>query len=47
MLPDEIKSAHRGLAELQRLITEGIESGVSQRSLDEVLEIARQQATSR
>lgn len=32
-------------AELQRLIAEGIESGVSGRSMDEVLQLARQQAT--
>lgn len=35
----------RALAELQRLITEGIESGVSSRSLDEVLELAREKAS--
>ncbi len=33
------------LAELQRLITEGLESGVSDRSMAEVLELARSQAT--
>ncbi|MGZ9021075.1 MAG: type II toxin-antitoxin system ParD family antitoxin [Rhodoplanes sp.] len=33
------------LAELQRLITEGIESGVSDRSMDEVLSIAREKAS--
>ncbi len=32
------------LAQLQSLITEGIESGVSNRSMDEVLEIAREKA---
>jgi len=32
------------LAELQRLITEGLESGVSERSIDEVLDAARRQA---
>ena len=35
------------LAELQRLITEGIESGVSGRSMDEILEAARQEAAKR
>jgi antitoxin ParD1/3/4 len=30
------------LAELQKLITEGIESGVSDRSLDDLLKIARE-----
>jgi hypothetical protein len=37
--------ALQGLAELQRLVTDGIASGVSSRSMDEVLKIARQQAT--
>jgi antitoxin ParD1/3/4 len=32
------------LAELQKLITEGIASGVSGRSMEEVLEAARQEA---
>jgi antitoxin ParD1/3/4 len=32
------------LAELQRLITEGLKSGVSDRSISEVLEAARKQA---
>ena len=32
------------LAELRRLITEGLDSGVSERSMAEVLEAARQQA---
>ncbi|RBP15546.1 antitoxin ParD1/3/4 [Roseiarcus fermentans] len=32
------------MAELQRLITEGMESGVSARSLDDLLEMARAQA---
>ena len=32
------------LAELQKLITEGIESGVSDRSLNDTLEAARKQA---
>lgn len=32
------------LAELQRLITEGLDSGVSGRSMAEVLEVARGQA---
>jgi antitoxin ParD1/3/4 len=32
------------LAELQRLITEGIESGISERSMDEILEAARKEA---
>jgi antitoxin ParD1/3/4 len=32
-------------AELQRLITEGIESGVSDRSIDEVLNLAREKAS--
>ena len=31
------------LAELQRLITEGLESGISDRSMGELLEAARQQ----
>lgn len=35
------------MAELQRLITEGIESGVSGRSMDEILAAARQEATKR
>jgi antitoxin ParD1/3/4 len=35
----------QALAELQRLITEGIESGVSDRSMDEVLELAREKAS--
>ena len=33
------------LAELQRLITEGLDSGISGRSMAEVLAIARTQAT--
>lgn len=32
------------LAELQRLITEGLESGVSERSIGDVLDAARRQA---
>jgi antitoxin ParD1/3/4 len=32
------------LAELQRLLTEGLESGVSDRTMDDVLKTARQQA---
>ena len=32
------------LAELQKLITEGMESGVSARSVDDLLEAAREQA---
>jgi antitoxin ParD1/3/4 len=32
------------LAELQKLITEGIESGVSGRSVNDILEAAREQA---
>jgi antitoxin ParD1/3/4 len=32
------------LAELQNLITEGLESGVSDRTVDDVLKSARQQA---
>ena len=32
------------LAELQRLITEGLESGISDRSIGDVLEAARKQA---
>jgi antitoxin ParD1/3/4 len=32
------------LAELQRLITEGMDSGISDRSMDEVLEAARAKA---
>ena len=35
----------QSLAELQRLITEGIESGVSHRSMEEILEIARERAS--
>jgi antitoxin ParD1/3/4 len=35
------------LAELQKLITEGIESGVSSRPMDEILEAARQEAAKR
>ncbi|MGZ8408156.1 MAG: type II toxin-antitoxin system ParD family antitoxin [Caulobacteraceae bacterium] len=35
----------QALSELQRLITEGIESGVSNRSMDEVLELAREKAS--
>lgn len=31
------------LAELQKLLTEGLESGVSHRSIDEVLKAAREQ----
>ncbi|HEY4250538.1 MAG TPA: type II toxin-antitoxin system ParD family antitoxin [Roseomonas sp.] len=34
------------LAELQRLITEGIDSGISDRSIGDVLEAARRQAKS-
>lgn len=33
------------VAELQRLVTEGIDSGVSSRSMDEVLKIARETAS--
>ena len=33
-----------GLAELQRLVTKGLDSGVSERSLSEVLDEARRQA---
>lgn len=33
-----------GTAELQALITEGLENGVSERSLDEVLDAARREA---
>ena len=32
------------LAELQKLLTEGLESGVSDRTIDEVLKAARDQA---
>jgi len=32
------------LAELQKLLTEGLESGVSDRTMNEVLKTARQQA---
>jgi antitoxin ParD1/3/4 len=32
------------LVGLQRLVTEGLESGVSERSMDQVLEAARRQA---
>ena len=32
------------LAELQRLVTEGMESGVSDQSLDDLLKIARERA---
>lgn len=32
------------LAELQKLITEGLESGVSDRTIDDVLKAAREQA---
>lgn len=32
-----------GLAELQRLLTEGLDSGVSGRTIDEVLDAARRQ----
>ena len=32
------------LAELQELLTEGLESGVSDRTMDDVLKTARQQA---
>ena len=35
----------QALAELQGLITEGLESGVSNRSLDELLNIAREKAS--
>jgi antitoxin ParD1/3/4 len=35
----------QALSELQRLITEGIESGVSHRSMEEILEIARERAS--
>ena len=34
------------LAELQRLITEGLESGISDRSIGDVLEAARKQGRS-
>ena len=34
------------LAELQRLITEGLESGISDRSIGDVLEAARKQVRS-
>lgn len=33
-----------GTAELQALITEGLESGISERSLEEVLDAARREA---
>ncbi len=32
------------IAELQRLVTEGLESGVGERSMDEILKLARTQA---
>lgn len=32
------------LAEMQKLLTEGLESGVSDRTIDEVLKAAREQA---
>ena len=35
---------HDKTAELQRLVTEGIESGISSRSMDEILEAARLKA---
>lgn len=35
------------LAELQRLITEGVESGVSDRSIDDVVEAARSAGAAR
>jgi hypothetical protein len=35
----------RALAELQSLISEGIESGISHRSMEEILEIARKKAS--
>jgi antitoxin ParD1/3/4 len=35
---------HDKIAELQRLVTEGIESGVSTRTMDEILEAARLKA---
>jgi hypothetical protein len=35
----------RTLAEFQSLIAEGVESGVSPRSMDEILEIARERAS--
>ena len=35
------------LAELQRLITEGLESGVSDRSKDEIFEAARERLAAR
>lgn len=35
------------IAELQRLVTEGLESGVSPLSKDEILQAARQQAAAR
>ncbi|PCH81182.1 MAG: type II toxin-antitoxin system ParD family antitoxin [Hyphomicrobiales bacterium] len=35
---------HNKTAELQRLVTEGIESGISRRSMDEILEAARLKA---
>lgn len=37
----------QGLAELQRLITDGLESGVSDRPIGEVLAAARKQARTR
>jgi antitoxin ParD1/3/4 len=33
------------LTELQKLITEGIESGISTRSIDDLLQLAREQAS--
>jgi len=35
---------HDKIAEMQRLVGEGRESGVSERSMDEILEVARQEA---
>ena len=35
---------HDKIVELQRLINEGLESGVSRRSMDEVLRVARNKA---
>lgn len=35
----------RALAELQSLISEGIESGASDQSLEEILEVARERAS--
>ena len=32
------------IAEMQRLVTEGLESGVGERSMDEILKLARTQA---